>query len=85
MTIANGRLLAIVMAVVIFGVVPVGAQSPSDQPVAAQRLTESKTPQTTRAIPGERVPSVEHVQRERLEQELNRREREYLEQIGRMA
>jgi len=58
----------------------------SVSPALAQSSTPSaKAPQTARGIPSETVPNAETVKRERQDRELDRREREYLATVARMA
>jgi hypothetical protein len=71
------HLFAIFMALPLLGVTPALAQSPAERP--------SANPQTARGIPSERVPSAEQLKRERINEEHDRRLREYLEQVARMA
>lgn len=54
-----------------------GPAASAQQPVAH--------PQTARNVPTERVPSLEQQQRDRLNEEHERRLRQYLESVARMA
>jgi len=71
------HLIAMLAALPLIGVSRAFAQSPASQP--------SKPQQTARGLPGESVPNAEQERRERLHEEHERRRREYLAAIGRMA
>jgi hypothetical protein len=68
--------IAAVAALLLIGMPAAFAQSPAPQPA---------NPQVARNVPAERVPSLEQQRRERLNEEHERRLREYLAAVARMA
>jgi hypothetical protein len=72
------HLIAMLAALPLIGVSRAFAQSPTGQ-------SSSRPQQTARGLPGESVPNAEQERRERLHEEHERRRREYLATIGRMA
>ncbi len=69
-------LIALFAALPLLGTPAAFAQSPVQQPA---------NPLIARNVPTERVPSLEQQRRERLKDEHDRRLREYLETVARMA